>query len=365
MHSIAILVAGYLFYFLEAQLGTASVFVTLGIWLIVAITYDQTNLWLLIGMIWLVSTTPPRPFDFWRENRWAMVLNISVLIIGGSLLNYAVLTFGWVGIVIFFIPIVLSSFSFQLYVRQMQAHMDNLENIVAERTDALKGLMREKDSFLAVLTHDMKSPLTTIGLYAGLLREKPDVLLERPYITDRLSASQETLLNIVNNILDLEKMQTDGNIPLDKENFDLVLLIDTITELLKAQANHKDITLEFCPKIESLSIMADRSQVERIMQNLVSNAIKYTPRGMNILIKVSAENDNAVIDVIDSGYGIPEEELPFIFERFRRVAKHKKNAPGTGLGLAITKALVEAHDGQISVISDEDKGSQFTFTLPL
>lgn len=365
MHSIAIFCAGHLYFVLQEQVGTQGIFTNLLIWVITAVFYDQINLWLVIGMAWLVSSNPPNPFAFWRENLSAMFINIILLSIGGPLFTFAVEEFGWIGIVVFFIPIALSSFAFQLYVRQMQAHMDNLENIILERTEELQNLMAEKDAFLAVLTHDMKSPLTTIGIYAGLLDERPEILLERPRITSSLKYSQQTLLTIVNNILDIEKLNVEGGPTLEKEPFDLVMLIDAVTENLKAQGNQKDIDIAFCTQTQSIPVIADRHQIERVIQNLISNAVKYTNSGGHIDVIVNSDETHAVVDVIDDGYGIPADELPYIFDRFRRVDKHRAKSAGTGLGLAITKALVEAHGGEISVQSEEDKGSQFTIKLPL
>ena len=364
MSVISIFLAATVFLWLFNAFGAENAFIVVLIWLFAAAVNDQVNLWLLAIMLRLQYGSEFNVFSMVRENAWAIPMDIVTVGLGGGFLAYSYSQFGWIGIVIFFLPLFLSAYAIRLYVSQMQAHMNNLENIIAERTDELKNVMREKDAFLAVLTHDMKSPLTTIGIYAGLLREKPTLLIERPHITDRLSSSQETLLNIVNNILDLEKMQSGESISLDKEAFDLVLLVEEVTEIIRAQANEKNISLAFQAETDPLPIMADRSQIERVLQNLLSNAIKYTPRDKSIFVKVRNEDDDAIVDVIDTGYGIPADELAYIFERFRRVSKHKKNAPGTGLGLAITKALVEAHGGEITVQSEEDKGSQFTFSLP-
>jgi signal transduction histidine kinase len=362
---IAIFLAGQVFLAAQTFFGDSSFARNVTPWLLAAVTVDQVSLWLIAIMLRLQHGADFKVFSIWRENAWAIPISILTVSVGGGYLAYSYLQFGWTGIAFFFLPLLLSAYAFRLYVSQMQAHMDNLEDIIAERTDTLKDLMREKDSFLAVLTHDMKSPLTTIGIYAGLLRDKPGLLLERPYITETLRQSQQTLLSIVNNILDLEKMQVDGTINLDKEYFDLVLLTDAVVAVLKVQADQKNIEMEFLPMTRSINLLADKNQIERVIHNLVSNAIKYTPDGQHVKVEVCAEKDTAVVQVIDTGYGIPAEELAYVFERYRRVDKHKKMAAGTGLGLAITKALVEAHHGQIFVESVEDQGSQFTIKLPL
>ena len=105
--------------------------------------------------------------------------------------------------------------------------------------------------------------------------------------------------------------------------------------------------------------------MERVILNLISNAVKYTPSGGSIHVDMTRDDQEILLKVVDTGYGIPVDELPFIFERFRRVEQLKDKAVGTGLGLAITKALVEEHGGKILVESAEGKGSTFAVHLPL
>jgi signal transduction histidine kinase len=316
-------------------------------------------------MLRLVRGEAFKPLAFWRENRWAMLINVLVLSVGGYVLAFAVRQFDWIGILIFFLPVILSSVAFQAYVRQMKAHMDNLEAIIAERTQELSQLMKEKDAFLAVLSHDMKTPLTTINLYADILQESPEILLNKPNMTGLLLRSQKTLTEIVNNIVDLEKLQSGGTMPMNKERLDMVPLLEYTVQALMPHAEQKAIQLESDIEVDSIIAQVDRQQMERIFQNLISNAIKYTPKKGQVLVSASTNDGSAVIHIRDTGYGIPEDELPHIFDRFRRVAKHENKAAGTGLGLAITKALVEAHGGNISVTSQEGVGSTFTISLPV
>jgi signal transduction histidine kinase len=141
-----------------------------------------------------------------------------------------------------------------------------------------------------------------------------------------------------------------------------------ITEVLLAlevQARNKEIHLGQSVHDPALCIQADGNKVQRILMNLVSNAIKYTPENGTILVSAAKKGHWAVITVQDTGYGIPKEELPHIFDRYHRVDKHKDKASGTGLGLAIVKSLVAAHGGEIRVSSEEGVGSTFTVKLPL
>jgi signal transduction histidine kinase len=306
-----------------------------------------------------------RIFTVWKENAWAIPIGILITSVGGGFLAFSYYQLGWVGISIFFLPLVLSAYAFRLYVSQMQAHMDNLENIVAERTDDLKKLMQEKDEFLAVLTHDMKSPLTTIHLYATMIKEYPQILEKKPYVVDTVLHSQETLTNIVNNILDLEKLKDGGQVPLEKEAFEYVSVAEKVIQMVQVQAEKKAIVLRPYGFDKRISVLADRHHMERILTNLLTNAIKYTPPEGTVIITLEIQGKQLQVQVKDSGYGIPIEELPFVFDRFHRVAAHRKLAAGTGLGLAITKALVEMHDGKIEVTSNDGEGSCFAVRLPI
>lgn len=365
MHSIAIYVAGLIYVNLSTAPGLGSVWGQIIAWLIAAVVYDQLNFWLLMGIVRLKNGTAVNPLSIWQENLWAAPINILVLFFGGGMLAFASTQLGLMGIVVFFLPIVLSAYAFHLYVKQLQAHTENLENIVAERTQALQKAMEEKDAFLAVLTHDMKSPLTSIHLNASMIKSYPHILEKKPHMIDAVLHSQETLTGIVNNILDLEKIQATGTLPLEKEVFELSAVVTTVCQIVQAQAEAKQIHLQLIGAERQILVLADRGHIERILHNLLNNAIKYTPTQGSVTAILSTNDHELFLQVQDSGYGIPAQDLPFVFDNFHRVTAHKKFAIGTGLGLAITKALVEAHDGRIEVISEEGRGSLFSAFLPI
>lgn len=370
MNAASMFVAGRVFLLLTAWLGQNSIPGRVFPWLLAALVSDQVNLWLLFGILYLANGV--KPGAAWREHRWAIPINILVTGVGGALLAVAVEQFDVLGIAIFFLPILLSSYAFRLYVNRTKEQMNHLEEMVEARThdlakanQALAELNREKDAFLAVLTHDMRSPLTSIYGYACLLRDRPDLTTdERHRMVEIILRNERELLEIVNNILDIEQMQSGMPVQLERENFELNLLIDEVVEGLAAQAREKYIDLIYQQEPEPIYIHADRRKVRRIVQNLVSNAVKYTPPRGNVLVMAQMNDRFVYLSVRDSGYGIPAEELPYIFDRFRRVAKHKGKAAGSGLGLAIVKSLVEAHDGSVTVTSVEGKGSQFQIKLP-
>lgn len=334
-------------------------------WMLSALVVDQVNFFLIIILLYFRRNGNLNPYKVWREDLWATQLSVLVVGIGGGLLAITVTLYDSLGILIFFIPILLSAFAFRLYVKGMQTHLDNLENIVAERTEELEDLNRDKDHFLAILTHDMKTPLTSIGLYIDMLRYHPDILQEKPRILDTIQNSQQALLEIVNNIVDLEKLEANQTMTLNRQPFDLVELVDHAVELVEAQARHKEIQLT-CNSVEApLVANIDYYQYTRVVMNLLSNAIKYTPTKGCVQVVTSRQEGTAEIKVTDNGFGIPADELPFVFDRYRRVDAHKEKAAGTGLGLAISKAIALAHDGDIEVESVEGEGSCFAVRIPL
>ena len=334
------------------------------IWLLIVALYDQVNLLLVIGVLRLQHGKAIQPFEMWRKNNWASLINVANVIVGGAVLVFAVESFGWLGILAFVMPILSSAFAFRVYVTQTKAQMGNLEKIIAERTYELERLNNEKDDFLAVLTHDMKSPLMSIGMYASMLQQNPHLLQQKPHTIKNIIRAQATLNDLVNNIVDLENLKAGSEMTLDLTPFDLTEMVEFVTESLQPQAGRSKLTLTFKPSPTNIQIVADRLKIERILTNLISNAVKYTGKGGSINVQMRSEEECVHVDVMDTGYGIPAEELPYIFERFRRVKQHRRVALGTGLGLAIAKLIAEAHSGSIAVESEEGVGSTFTLTLP-
>lgn len=377
MSTIAIFLAGLVFQTISDVFAFNILAATLLAWVLASIINDQTNLWLLIGLLHL--QTGAKPFKIWQQHKWAIPINVVVMSVGGGILAFAIEQFGVIGIGIFFLPIALSAYSFRLYVNQAKKQMINLEELVATRTSDLEkanyelaqvnqnlaALGKEKDAFLAVLTHDMRTPLTSIKGYASILRDRELDRGQQTHIAKIIIRSEETLLEIVNNILEIEKMQSGTPILLERSSFDLALLAKTVAETIQAQAMEKNISLHYEEIPSPLVIEADMKKTERVVTNLISNAVKYTPEGGDVWITTQLNGRYAQLSVKDNGYGIPADELPYIFDRYSRVKGHRSLAVGTGLGLAVVKSLVEAHGGDITVESQEDIGSIFTVHLPV
>ncbi len=365
MHTVAILVAGLVLLAIQHGFAEGTIAGQVLPWLPAAILYDQVNLWLLIGILWLQQRNVIEPLAVWREEWWASQLFVVTYAIGGGLLAYAIQHYDWLGIVIFFLPILLSAYAFRLYVQQMQKHMDNLDEIVERRTNELVELNQRKDNFLAVLSHDMMTPLANIRYGAGLIYSDHDSSAENRQIAKLIQNSQETLFQMMRNILDMEKVIAGIPFVAYKQPCDLEEMLMTLTETLQLLASESKIILVTEIADDLPICIVDQQQIERIVTNLLSNALKYTEAGGQVWLRAHHLDSQIILRIEDTGYGISAEALPSIFEHFKRATQHQDKAIGSGLGLAIVKGLVAAHQGEIAVESEVGKGSKFTVTLPI
>lgn len=380
-NGFSIFIAGIVYEAILPPLNSYPVLGQILAWGVMIIIADQLNFWLLILVVHLQHQAPP--LAIWDEQKWAIPLNIAATGIGGALLALAIQVAGTLGILLFFLPVLLSAFSFRLYVRRTNEEKKKLEEMVRVRTqdladanerlasanEELGALHEEKDAFLAVLSHDMRSPLTNIHGYISMLMGRPDLPYdEREQVLDIVLRNEQALLEIVNNILELRQLQMGGTIILEQRPANIGLMAIEIVESSMSQAMESEIDLSYDINtdgdLQRYFAAVDKEKIKRVLQNLVSNAIKYTARGGCVILRVIGNRENILIEVEDNGYGIPEDELPRIFESFHRVRTHQTLATGTGLGLSIVQMLVEAHNGEIAVKSEVGKGSTFSVTLP-
>jgi two-component system, sensor histidine kinase and response regulator len=231
-----------------------------------------------------------------------------------------------------------------------------------ENYNRLRQLESMRDSLVHMIIHDLRSPLAGMLGYLDVFKTKT---------TSKLSASEGNILNVIQQnadkmmmlvlaALDVNRLES-GQMPLNRQAYDLTSLAKTIMESLGSLARQKHINLE-APS-EPVMVKADKDVVERIITNLLANALKFTPEFGDVHIIVSLEGPSARLTVKDTGPGIPAEYHTKIFEKFGAIDKGA-HGYSTGLGLAFCKLAVEAHDGQIGVQSEVDKGSAFWFTLP-
>lgn len=229
----------------------------------------------------------------------------------------------------------------------------------------LKALDRMKSRFITNVSHELRTPLATVKAYAHLLRTQPEKWEEHLKAIDW---EIDSLTHLVEDITRISQMDA-GRIEIKATPTDLNTLTELAIHRHKTYTQKKNLTLAHRPTTPSPKAMVDQQQITQALDRLLSNAIQYTPSGGRVSITTARAELRgrlwATIAVDDTGIGIPESEMPHIFERFFRGEKsHALKHSGTGLGLAITKRIVELHGGQITAKSEVGVGSTFTIWLP-
>jgi protein-histidine pros-kinase len=226
---------------------------------------------------------------------------------------------------------------------------------------------RLKTEFLANMSHELRTPLNAIIGFAALMykgKVGPLSPEHREYVGDILTSSRH-LLQLINDVLDLAKVES-GKIEFRPEEVDLSQLTTEVRDILRGLAAKKQLRVEIEVDEEARKVVVDAGRVKQILYNYLSNAIKFTPEGGRILVRVASESPSLFrIDVEDTGIGIPSEQLGKLFVEFQQLdASVAKQHQGTGLGLALTKRIVEAHGGRVAVRSTPGSGSTFSAVLP-
>jgi signal transduction histidine kinase len=228
-------------------------------------------------------------------------------------------------------------------------------------------LERLKGEFISNVSHELRTPITSIKSYVDTLcthgeKLEPDIYREFLQIID---SEAERLMSLVNEVLELSKLE-EGDREIEMVHQDIRPAVEYTTRAVQMMAKEKNVELNFEAPEELPMVRMNRESIERAVINLVTNAIKYTPNGGKIYVKISFDTDanEVVVAVKDNGIGIPEECLPHIFDRFYRVEKKVHTIKGTGLGLTIVKRIIEKHNGRIGVTSEIGHGSTFTVYFP-
>lgn len=227
---------------------------------------------------------------------------------------------------------------------------------------ALKKLERERKSFLSMIAHDMKHPvIATLGFLSRLLEEKGGDLTEsqKTYL-EIIRDEQNKLERLINDFVELSKLEICESKPAYGP-FSMEKAIYEKIRAERAESDKKHIEISFEHPNTLPIINADTAMINRVITNLLDNALKYTNPGGTITVNLMDREEDILVQISDTGIGIPEEHLPRIFDAFYRV---NTDSSGSGLGLSIVKKIVEAHGGKIWVESSPGKGSTFSFTLP-
>jgi len=253
-------------------------------------------------------------------------------------------------------------------LEELNQQLNQTNSELNEANAKLRELAEMKEEFLALTTHDLRSPLTVISgvisfFTSGRLGELSP---EQKNMVSMMERNTQNLIELVNDLLDASKLES-GTMRLDLAALDLRDVIKELREtMLLPLAKEKEIRLvETLPEDLPL-VEADRAKLRRILLNLVSNALKFTKRGGRVEIRAARENERVRISVLDTGVGIAPEDVDRLFDKYEQTrSRATRGEKGTGLGLYITKQLVELHGSEINVESDLGKGSTFSFTLSI
>jgi PAS domain S-box-containing protein len=256
--------------------------------------------------------------------------------------------------------------AFQHSVQELQQAKERLEEqkkLLEAANTRLKELGALKDEFIATVSHEIRTPLTSIkegvnlmldGALGSINTEQQDFLTTVDENIDRLT-------ELISNMLDLSKIEA-GRLRLLRRRVDIRQLVESTLKGYTAIAGARTLKTHLAPVPD---VFADANQIHRVLGNLISNAVKFTKETGTVLLAVQRQHQHVAVSVQDDGVGIAKEDLPKLFQKFSQVGEGENKPRGTGLGLSLSKELVERHKGTITVTSSPQRGSTFTFTLPV
>ncbi len=234
--------------------------------------------------------------------------------------------------------------------------------VVMQDITYLKELDRIKSEFVSIVSHDVRTPLTTIRGYVSLLPRVGPLNPRQQEFVEKVERAMQTIVELLNNLLDLSRLES--GYALSMEICSLARILDGAVQIIRPQAEGKQHTLILDLPADLPPIQGDPRRLEQVFLNLLSNAVKYTPPGGRITVRAREQEGHIAVQVSDTGVGIPPADLPHIFSKFYRVRRESEATEGTGLGLAIVKSIVERHGGRVWAESEVGKGSTFTILLP-
>ncbi len=247
----------------------------------------------------------------------------------------------------------------------LNAEVTKWANLKQDEIKRLKDLERYRKEFVGNVSHELKTPIFNIQGYILTLIDGgiDDQRINKLYL-ERTVKSIDRMISIVEDLESINKLES-GELKLIKEPFNLIRLVEDVFEIETMIAKERKISLEIStPQDTPVKVYADKNRIMEVISNLVVNGIKYGKKGGYVKVGFFDLDDHIVVEVQDNGIGVEKEQLPRIFERFYRVDKHRsREQGGTGLGLSIVKHIIEAHEQTISVKSQPDVGTTFSFTI--
>jgi signal transduction histidine kinase len=252
-------------------------------------------------------------------------------------------------------------------LEELNRQLNQSNKELNEANAKLRELSELKEEFLALTTHDLRSPLTVISgvisfFTSGRLGELSP---EQKNMVSMMERNTQSLIELVNDLLDASKLES-GTMRLDIASIDLRGLFDELREAMEPLAHEKEIKLKENLPPALPPVAADRTKLRRILVNLLSNALKFTPKHGEVEVRAERDGDRIRVIVADTGVGIAPEDVERLFDKYEQArSRATRGEKGTGLGLYITRQLVELHGGEIQVRSELGRGSTFSFTLPV
>ena len=256
------------------------------------------------------------------------------------------------------------------FIQKQESFAEEIEHLLSRAEEHRQGLLLKeqlhqvRSDFYAAITHDLRSPIGSALMALGLLEEGVGGSEGREEMTRIIRSALDRAMNLIDRYLDYERID-EGLLQIRPERTDFVSVVERVVHDLRVQALGRRQTLIFVPSQTSLFLSLDPERIAHVVQNLVSNALRYTPDGGRIEVRVEEDGDRALLSVSDDGIGIPPAEQSRIFEKFYRSSGGGR-VHGTGLGLLIAREIVTAHGGTVAVESDgvAGRGSLFTVVLP-
>ncbi|NLJ78375.1 MAG: HAMP domain-containing histidine kinase [Tissierellia bacterium] len=253
----------------------------------------------------------------------------------------------------------------QLKIRSRKRFNDEIGKLSDTLNYMAEELIRKeqlKNDFISSVSHELRTPLTSIKGWAITLQGEE--LNENPLLLDGLEIIEQEsdrLGDMVDELLDFSKF-VSGRIVLDRDEIDMREIVNRISRQVQPKADEANITLEVLQDADMPNVFADANRVKQVLINLLDNALKFTPNGGEVLIKTLYEKDYVIIEVEDNGYGIAEEDLPHIKERFY---KGKDSRSNSGLGLSICDEIMNLHGGSMRIESEPNRGTRVIVSFPL
>jgi signal transduction histidine kinase len=253
-----------------------------------------------------------------------------------------------------------------LQFRRMQRELANKNQLLMEQRDALLRLQRQKEELTEIVVHDLKNPLAAIAANAAFLSMAKQMNEDTRECSSAIARAADNMLRMVHDILDVSRAEEAG-MNLKLEDVDFVAMTERAAALMSRRAEERRVTLVAETGGGELMLKADPDLIRRVIENLLDNAIRYTPSGGRVSLSLADLGKELCVSVADGGPGIPEEERARIFEKYAQLERKDDKAQkrfGRGIGLSFVKMVIDAHGGQIRVLDNPPRGARFEVVLP-